>query len=583
MKTGLSDRIRWSEGLGFRLATMLSIALIPLGVIAVAQTSRVVDHAEAIAETALEGRTAAAAAGVRTLIETALGTGQALGTAIIDTGIANAACGQTLGHFRDTTPYVAYVGFAGADGLVTCASDGQARDVSGTRFFQRLRAQDRPLVATSERLLEGGEILAVGQPVVEEGQRLGYMIMAIRPPPFDTGAAPGEDGQSFSIVTFNQDGDLLTATEDTAAAQRLLPQGRSLVDLAAKGPDVFGATAADGSRRLYSVSPIIPGTAYALGSLTRDQTSWGGAVALGTIVFPVAMWLMSMAVAMIAVQRLVLRHISTLRGQMRRFALGDREHPPEVLTEAPAEIREVSQTFHNLTRILMREEKQLAESLQEKTMLLREVHHRVKNNLQLIASIMNMQMRQVQEPAARRVLKSVQDRVASLATIHRNLYQTETLASIRADRLLADIVNQMAILSGVPGQEAIIETDFDEIALVPDQTVPVALLTTEALTNAVKYAAPAAGDGQRRVRVSFKRTADDRVTLCVRNSAAPGGAPAGASGSGLGSRLIAAFAQQLGAEVEQRLDGSAYEVVLTFRVAAGQDLADAPEPAAAAQ
>ena len=69
-------------------------------------------------------------------------------------------------------------------------------------------------------------------------------------------------------------------------------------------------------------------------------------------------------------------------------------------------------------------------------MLLKEVHHRVKNNLQLIASIINMQIRVIDHDDAKRVLRSVQDRVASLATIYRNLYQAEHLDSVQADLLI---------------------------------------------------------------------------------------------------------------------------------------------------
>ncbi len=581
MKTGLPDRIRWGQGLGFRLATMLSIALIPLGVIAIAQTTRVVDHAEAISETALEGRTESAAAGTRTLIETALGTGQALGTAVLESGASPAGCSEMLRHFTGTTPYVLYVGFADLNGQIRCGSDTTVRDIGKTGFFARASNSGAPVVSTSQKLFPGQSILVLTQPVTEGDTRVGYLVMAIRPTPLDAGMPPDPGEQPFSFVIFNADGEILNATEDLAAAARMMPRSRDPAALAGTAEGAFRDLAADGQRRIYTVVPILSGSVYALGSWTPGERLLAGLFAPGALMFPVAMWLASLGVAYFAVQRLVLRHIAVLRGQMRRFALGEREMPPEVLVEAPAEIREVSQTFHNLARILIREERQLADSLREKTVLLREVHHRVKNNLQLIASIMNMQMRQVQEPDARRVLKSVQDRVASLATIHRNLYQAEMLASVRADRLLGDIVNQMAILSGVPGQEVAVETAFDPIALNPDQSVPVALLTTEALTNAIKYSTPDPADGKRHVRLSLTDLGDGAARLRIVSSLGASGASAAygdaAGGTGLGSRLIDAFARQLDADLVHGPAADGYEVSVRFRIETAPADEEAPD------
>src|SRR5690606_12464548 len=168
---------------------------------------------------------------------------------------------------------------------------------------------------------------------------------------------------------------------------------------------------------------------------------------ISAILFTLALFFVSLTVAYFAVDHLVLRHVRELRGQMRHFAVGDRTQLPRVIREAPTEIADVSQTFHNMARILIRDEEQMENAVAEKTVLLKEVHHRVKNNLQLIASIINMQSRLLADPDAKSVLRSVQDRVASLATIYRNLYQAEHLDAVEAGRLIADIVNQMMVAS----------------------------------------------------------------------------------------------------------------------------------------
>ena len=135
------------------------------------------------------------------------------------------------------------------------------------------------------------------------------------------------------------------------------------------------------------------------------------------------------------------------------------------------------------------------------------MHHRVKNNLQLIASILNLQMRQAVTPEARTLMKGVQDRVMSLATIHRGLYQTSGLTDIMASELLSDLARQVVGLGTGGGRSVTLESNLDPVRLTPDQAVPLALLTTEALTNALKYAGAPAGGGAAWLRLGLRHDA----------------------------------------------------------------------------
>ena len=288
-----------------------------------------------------------------------------------------------------------------------------------------------------------------------------------------------------------------------------------------------------------------------------------------------ALWLVSLAVAYFAVFRMVLRHISVLRSQMRRFAIGNRSEPPPVLTDAPTEICDVSQTFHNMARILIRDEEAMEEAVAEKTVLLKEVHHRVKNNLQLIASIINMQSRVIDDPDAKRVLRSVQDRVAALATIYRNLYQAEHLDAVEAGRLIQDIVNQMVSASMEPGSGLRIETQIETLVLLPDQAVPLSLLATEAFTNALKYAGKPPGAERAWVRVQLHRDEDGCAVMTIENSL---GRPLNElEGTGLGSQLIEAFAMQLDTDTEVTTEGNIFRLHLRFRPDTRHNLRE-PEP-----
>ena len=548
MKTGLKARIRFVDSLGFRVAALLSIALLPLGIISVVQNLRTIAAAERLSDAALIGRTGEAAAAERALMLTTFGAAEGLVESILALRDDPEACREMLASFVRQSGAVVFAGFTGADGWQHCFSSGREINTAGTPSFQQMNELRSPLVSATARGMQSGQATVVIRwPVRQAGEYLGYLVLSIPHAAIEEIRNFGDSDDASNLVTFNQFGEVLTT--DHARFEEVdarVPASRSLAELAGERDQTFRDVSRRGEPRIYTVVTIIPDKVYALGSWSPGEAP-GRARFFMALASPILMWLASVAVAYFAVHHLVIRHVRTMRGQMRRFALGQRQAPPEVLTGAPAEIQDVSQTFHNLARILIRDEQDLEDSVQEKTVLLKEVHHRVKNNLQLIASIMNMQIRRVKEPAARAVLKSVQDRVMSLATVHRSLYTAERLSAVPVDELLSEICRQMIVLGGDPG-EVEIETRFSPITLYPDQAVPLALLATEAVTNAMKYIGIPA-NGLARISVTLATEGEGRARFTVENSTGhplPSAARATLPpGTGLGGQLIQAFVTQL--------------------------------------
>jgi two-component sensor histidine kinase len=215
------------------------------------------------------------------------------------------------------------------------------------------------------------------------------------------------------------------------------------------------------------------------------------------------MWAGSLVVAWIAAEHLVTRHIRRLGRAIRAFASGSpRRGRPRHGRRARRDPRG-GPGLLRMTDTILHDEAELEDTVHQREVLLREVHHRVKNNLQLIASIMNMQMRRARSPETRALMKGLQDRVMSLATVHKELYQTSGLTDVRADELLGDLVRQIVGMASAPGRTFRIDTDLAAIPLAPDQAVPLSLLLTEGLTNAIKYATPAEGEPSPRISVAF--------------------------------------------------------------------------------
>ena len=568
----ISNRLDFTRRLGFRLGALLSVAILPLGLISLIQNFNLVQEAERSVQLALLGRTSSAAAGERALLQSALGSADALGPAVLETLDRPQACADLMGNFIERSATYIFAGFVPLDGISTCNSSGRGDpvDFSASQGYLRFMSEPGTLVTALEKgTVTQRPVVLVMQPLYRDREMLGYIGLSLTIELLRSTHSMTFGTEGARIVTFNHRGEILTSDTDAhTSTADILPQDVDLAGLLLRSETSFKARAGNGQTRMFTVVPAVPGQVYALGSWSPQTASVGmfQLSRLGAVTIPMALWLVSLAVAYFAVFRMVLRHINVLRSQMRRFAIGNRSEPPPVLTDAPTEICDVSQTFHNMARILIRDEEQMEEAVAEKTVLLKEVHHRVKNNLQLIASIINMQSRVIDDPDAKRVLRSVQDRVAALATIYRNLYQAEHLDAVEAGRLICDIVNQMVNASVEPGSNLRVETHIETLVLLPDQAVPLSLLATEAFTNALKYAGSAPDQGAPWVKISLTLPKPGTGVLEIANSI---DRTDKSGGTGLGSQLIEAFTTQLEGQATAGVQDDSFVLRLEFAVQDG--------------
>lgn len=567
----LTERLDFTKRLGFRLGMLLSVAILPIGLMSLIQNLNLSREAERSAEIALLGRTASAASGERALLQSALGSADALGPGVLDAMDQQRSCSDLMRNFIERSATYVYAGFVPLNGMSTCNSGPRSTDVADMRespAYEKFVNEPGTLVTSLDSGSDSDpSVIQVMQPLYRDRELLGYIAVALTHELLRSTHSISFGTEGAKIATFNHRGEILTADSGSGdSATDILPQGTELVSLLSKTETTFRDYSNTGELRVFTVVPVVPGLVYALGSW-NPKIAGVGVLQLsrfGAVLFPVALWLVSLAVAYFAVFRLVLRHIGELRGQMRRFAIGNRDIAPPVLSDAPTEIADVSQTFHNMARILIRDEEAMEAAVTEKTVLLKELHHRVKNNLQLIGSIINMQSRVIEDNDAKRVLRSVQDRVAALATIYRNLYQAEHLDAVEADRLLGDIINQMVNVSVEPGSNLKVVTKLEPLTLLPDQAVPLSLLATEAFTNALKYAGKSESEDAAWVRVSLTKAENDTGILEIVNSI--GEQENEVEGTGLGSQLIEAFSTQLEGEASFGIEGRTFVMRLPFRI-----------------
>ena len=208
----------------------------------------------------------------------------------------------------------------------------------------------------------------------------------------------------------------------------------------------------------------------------------------------------------------------------------------------------------------------LERALSEKTVLLKEVHHRVKNNLAVVAGMLGMQSAAVDGPGAVRALANSEQRILSMALIHEHLYGTEHLDGLNFAEYAEQLASELCVSFAVDPARIFVTVDAQPLKLGVDIALPCALILNELLTNAIKYAYPRGQSGK--IVVCFGRLDNGDLRLSCRDDGA--GLPPGFTldqSKSLGLRIVKILATQIGADVtvEHRNPGAGF--VLTFSAA----------------
>lgn len=224
----------------------------------------------------------------------------------------------------------------------------------------------------------------------------------------------------------------------------------------------------------------------------------------------------------------------------------------------PLEIRDLERAFRRAIGRLARHEERLRRAGRQQEALIREIHHRVKNNLQIVASLLNLQANRATDTEVREEFQLVRDRVRALATLHRYLYPEGGIAALDIAAFLEELCGQIYLSQGVATNGRVrLRLEVEPVPLSPDQAVPLSLIVNETVNNALRHAFPAGRTGE--ILVSLKQTGDGRCVLRVRDDGV-GLSQASETAlrenrKGLGIQLVRGFARQMHGEFHIDTDG----------------------------
>ncbi|HEX4196632.1 MAG TPA: histidine kinase dimerization/phosphoacceptor domain -containing protein [Caulobacteraceae bacterium] len=524
----------------FRLGAALALALLPVLFLGVIQVT-VAFHKDSDAQrTNLALAAARSAATARARMESASVLLETLAPQSIGPACAErlAEISHRLGGYENLIRF-------GPDAVVTCSAAPVPPDPTrrASDWFSRLAAGEPSLaVRAPDNLSPGAPGLLAGERLASpEGDFEGVVaavisLQSLRPTQSDPALPPGAE-----VALADAQGHLLTRTDAAAFPanpvldlQKVKAQG-SVIGF---GPDQRG------DPRVYSAAPLMGDVFVVLSAPSEGWFSWAKLNPLSGVAFPLLAFVTALVAVMMVTERVVVRWLHYLRRIALIYARGRFTVRPVQADRAPPEIRDLAHSMATMAEAIETRDTSLLDTLAQKDALMREIHHRVRNNLQVISSLLSMQQRALADPAAREAMFDTRQRINALALIYRALYQGVDLKRVDIRQFLGDLVAQLIVEQQEHGELIATELEADELIIDPDKLAPLALFAVEAISNAQKHALALRGG---LLRVKFT-VAGEEAELAIIDEGS--GAAPELAGTGVGRALMMAFARQLRGRME---------------------------------
>lgn len=226
-------------------------------------------------------------------------------------------------------------------------------------------------------------------------------------------------------------------------------------------------------------------------------------------------------------------------------------------------VKERTEELENALELQQEAEKKLKMSLSEKEVLLKEIHHRVKNNLQVISSLLNLQSGYIDNPKALDILKESQNRVKSMALIHEKMYQSEDLSKIDFSEYIKNLTDYLFSTYKIDSNRIDLKVDVKKVYFGVDIAIPCGLIINELVSNSLKYAFPENNNNALiEIKLFNEENEQNIYFLYVKDNGVgfPNNINIEKSGS-LGLELVSTLVEQLDGSIKKLpADGTEFEI-----------------------
>jgi two-component sensor histidine kinase len=440
-----------------------------------------------------------------------------------------------------------------ASGVGKCATVPAAigSSFADRAFFKQVQQAKQFFLASyvASRLTTSTVIPAV-MPILADGEFRGFLAIGIALDPFANLQGPpagdSPDGGEKATLNFvDRSGRLIGGT---MGATRALPIPARIVNAIETSSTQFTDYGSDGEIYDYRLIQLAPDAVFEVVAIPAARpmavliADWSG----------FALLVLALAAALIALwfgaDRWCLKPLRYIRHFANAVARGETTWP-ELVRHGSPEIRALANDILLIAQTIAKREGELRASIEQRDHMLREIHHRVKNNLQMISSLLSLQAGKIRSSRIRRHFTDAQNRVLALSILHRHLYERSSWALVDFQQFISDLVRQLTS----DRQDILPAVRFHirapVMAVGPDTAIPVGLIVTEAVTNAMRHAFQDIASPEIRIIASQN---DGQVELLIEdNGVGWSGAQLGPDeGDGFGFTLIRGLATQLGGDVE---------------------------------
>ncbi|MAN13071.1 MAG: histidine kinase [Sphingobium sp.] len=278
-----------------------------------------------------------------------------------------------------------------------------------------------------------------------------------------------------------------------------------------------------------------------------------------SLFLPLVMWFAAAAIGWFVVNRLLIRPLVLLRRTVAAYHPGEVLEPMRRVRTPAREIIALGETFREISEDVATHEAEMAEGLETQRKLTREVHHRVKNNLQIIASLINLHARSAHEPEAVEAYASIQRRVDALSVVHRNHFaELEENRGVGVRALISELSASLRGTAPAEARRFGIQIDSDDLHISQDVAVPIAFLTTELVELAMRL------DPQGRMRISVQWQQDDRALLAIQSSGLRESPTMSAYLDDRYGRVLTGLSRQLRAPLDHDAEAGRYAIAITI-------------------
>ncbi len=461
-------------------------------------------------------------------------------------------CANPLRSMIDGLPELANLGVVDAKGDVLCSTQegGQGTSVASRDWFQTLHNSNTESVQSTAYYgpVSRQWIIATARRRANpDGTFAGAFVLGV---PVNALARQLERAglsKDTEIALLDTSGQVFSSNHWSKLNPEVMGKLRS------SKTGAFELASLSGQVREISIVPLADNDFYAMLSAPKPPPiALENVSAFGNFALPLLAWLLALVTAWLATDRLVLRWLDYLRRIAGLYASGKLSvQPLRARRQAPGEINVLADTMEAMAVSVRDRTHSLEAALEARDAAMKEIHHRVKNNLQIINSLLSLQGRKVKDPVAIAVLDAARARINALSLIHRSLYEHNDIRSVEVKSFLTELTMQLDQALGAEDQRIRIESSIDNDTIDADVAVPLALFTAEAVTNSVKHAfPPGRGVAGGRVLVSY-RVGEKETLLTVEDDGIGDAEAAAAASSGIGGTLMTAFAKQVHGHLEE--------------------------------